>query len=58
MSKVKEGRVLRKFFISCPNCDNTQLLSVINRTDNQQDIEICLCGWPEDQGFIRVGERE
>ena len=58
MSKTIEGRVLRKFFISCPNCENPQLLEVLDRAGKQQDIEICLCGFPENEGFIRVESEE
>lgn len=58
MTKTKEKRVLRKFFISCPKCDNSKPLEVIDRAGKQQDIEICLCGFPENQGFIRVERKD
>jgi hypothetical protein len=45
---------MRKYFISCPKCDNPQLLEVIDRAGDQQDIEVCLCGFPEGGWRVKV----
>jgi len=54
MSVTKQGRILNKGFILCPNCASDKPLEVINRQYGQQDIEICLCGFPENEGLIWV----
>ena len=54
MSRTKQGRILEKGFIFCPNCESDKPLEVINRQYGQQEIEICTCSWPEKKGLIWV----
>ena len=42
-----------KTYYSCPKCDNPQLREIIWRTSDDYDVEICLCGFPENEPDIR-----
>lgn len=58
MSKTLEGRIVEKFTYLCPQCDNPKELEVIDRTNGEQDIEICgVCNFPENNGRIRIERR-
>lgn len=56
--RTTEGRVLDRFDYYCPKCDNPKALEVINRANDQQDIEVCgVCNFPENSGRIRIERR-
>lgn len=51
--ETKIGKVIGKSYYICPRCDNPQLREIIWRTSDQYDVEICLCGFPENEPDIR-----
>lgn len=51
--KVK-AKIVDKAYVYCPVCDNNKELEVVIRSHNHNDIEICVCGWPEHYGYMSV----
>ena len=51
--KVKAS-VIDRTYVHCPMCDNNKELEIVIRSHNHNDIEICVCGWPEHFGYMGV----
>ena len=47
---------MRKFIMTCPNCGKHEL--EVKNIRNGQSIEICQCGYPENEGYIYVEQRK
>ena len=51
--KTKERKSIGKTYYTCPRCDNPQLREIVWRASGEYDVEICLCGFPENDPDIR-----